>query len=301
MADRSTRATGLIEGWLEGNRVDLLSIQQNFQPLADECGRKPEIKPDAVITRGMAGAGLGGENQTGRRLSDNRFTRPRLDQPARTPFHERHTIRVEPGSPLDRLRCAAVGDTRSPHHADGRGPKLGAEALRFQPKAPLVERLEFARAELAFVEPGPLLGRKALPKHAVCLMRVGDLDLEKISWHVGPSPYPFRPGCNRNIPLRVPRAKMHYTPCGCSVHPPLSGQASAISRGSRGSRCCLTRGGGKVPVCLSPSITTSPLTTVAVMPSAGSLMCLAPVGKSCTTSSGKGAPCRDRIRRAAGC
>ena len=36
---------------------------------------------------------------------------------------------------------------------------------------------------------GRALGRKALPKHAVCLMRVGDLDLEKISWHVGPSPY----------------------------------------------------------------------------------------------------------------
>src|SRR6516225_1375103 len=124
MADRGTRTTGLIEGWLERNRVDLLSIQQNFQPLADEFARKPEIKPDAIITRGMACAGLGGENQTGRRVSHHRFTRPRLDQPARAPFHERHTIRVEPRRPLHRLRCAAVGDTRSPYYADSRSPKL---------------------------------------------------------------------------------------------------------------------------------------------------------------------------------
>src|SRR6516165_1430046 len=90
-------------------------------------------------------------------------------------------------------------------------------SLRFQPKAPLVKRLEFARAELAFVEPRPFLGRKVFPKHAVRLMRIGNLQLEEISGHVGPSPYPSRPGCTRNIPLRVPRAKMQYTPCGCSV------------------------------------------------------------------------------------
>src|SRR6516164_2907011 len=124
MADCRPRATRLIEGWLEGNRVHLLSIQQNFQPLAEEFAGKPDIKPDAVITRGIAGAGLGGENQAGRRISYHRFTRPRLYQPARAPFHERHTIRVEPRRPLHRLRCAAVGDTRSPYYADSRSPKL---------------------------------------------------------------------------------------------------------------------------------------------------------------------------------
>src|SRR5215471_1957609 len=108
MADRRSRAARLIERWLEGNRGNPLSVQQNFQPLSDELARKPEIKPDAIITRGIAGPGLAAENQTRRRFSHYRFTRPRLDQPARASFHERHTIRVEPGGPLHRLRRAAV-------------------------------------------------------------------------------------------------------------------------------------------------------------------------------------------------
>ena len=124
MPDRRSGATRLIESRLKRDTVDPLSIQQNFQPLAEEFARKPDIKPDAVITRSMAGAGLGRENQAGRRISYHRFTRPWLYQPACAPFHKRHAIRVEPGHPLRRLRCAAVGDTRSPYHADGRGPKL---------------------------------------------------------------------------------------------------------------------------------------------------------------------------------
>jgi hypothetical protein len=46
MADRRSRAARLIEGRLEGDRVHLLSVQQNFQPLADKLTRKPEIEPD---------------------------------------------------------------------------------------------------------------------------------------------------------------------------------------------------------------------------------------------------------------
>src|SRR5262249_4175447 len=149
MADRRSRAARPIEGWLEGNRVHLRSVQQNFQPLAEELTRKPEMKPDAVITRSIAGARVAGENQAPRRVSDHHFTRPRLYESARAPFHERNTIRVEPGGPLRPLCRAAVGGTRSPYRADGRGPKLRAEALRFQPKAPPVERFEFDRAELA--------------------------------------------------------------------------------------------------------------------------------------------------------
>ena len=88
MPDRRSGATRLIESRLKRDTVDPLSIQQNFQPLADELNREPEIEPDAVITRGKAGAGLAGEDQARRRSSHHRFTRPRLDQPARALFHE---------------------------------------------------------------------------------------------------------------------------------------------------------------------------------------------------------------------
>ena len=110
--DRGTGAARLIEHRLECDTLDLLSVQQSLELLAEEPGRQPQKESAVEIALSSADSRLEAKDVSHRGIAGYRFTHSREDQSACAPLDYRDPETINRRQPCCIPRRLAVGAPR---------------------------------------------------------------------------------------------------------------------------------------------------------------------------------------------